>query len=583
MDRRLSVFALAASLMAIQSVHAQQKKTADGETPSATFRVEVRRVPVDVEVTDKHGNPITGLKAKDFRVKEDGKAQKILSFNYYDGKVMSYVPGAMPTLPANTYVNLPRHPERGPLYILYYDMVNTDMTDQMLFRAGLLKFVEEAPEGTRIALFVNAAGMHLLQGFTSDHALLREAILHQGPGPHVPKVFIYGRNYGWQDSGAALSDLTNIAEYLQGIPGKKNLIWMADYFPIPMSASMVGTGAAGANRGGMFTSARGLGGPEMLDLSELQSGMVKHCFSAMMRSQIVLYPVDLKGLDPQTDAGDLVAQYSTDQSIADVTGGKAFHSNRADEALLHAMAAGESYYELSYEPTNLRDDGSERHIQLELAKKQDYTLSYRTVYYALPGDSAPTQKPKVTVQSRFMAAKAADTLYANIEHGAPMLHDLLFSAQVTAISKPRLATTTQMEALEDSPKYFKTRRRSKPVKAPKPVMLEKYRIAYGVFDPVLKKLATQQRRPAMLEFAAAAYDAEGMMLNSMLNEGFASPDAEQGGKTGTLFHGEQELEVPEGAVWLRLAVRDRLSDRTGTLEIRLPLESAPPASIAERH
>ncbi|HEV2214705.1 MAG TPA: VWA domain-containing protein [Terracidiphilus sp.] len=549
----------------------------------ATFRVEVRRVPVDVEVTDKHGNPVTGLKAKDFRVKEDGKPQKILSFNYYDGQVMRYVPGRNPILPADTYVNLPRHPERGPLYILYYDMVNTDRVDQMLFRAGLLKFVEEAPEGTRIALFVNAAGMHLLQGFTSDHALLREAILRQEPGPHAPKVFIYGREYGWQDSGAALSNLTNIAEYLQGIPGKKNLIWLADYFPIPLGPSMIGTGAAGTNRGGMFTSAHGLGGPELLDLSELQSGMVKHCFSAMMRSQIVLYPVDLKGLDPQTDAGDLATQYATDQAIADITGGQAFHSNRPDESLLHAMAAGESYYELSYEPSNLHDDGSARHIQLELAKKQGYTLSYRMLYYALPENSAPTPKQKVTVQSRFMAAKTADTLYANIEHGAPTLHDLLFSAHVTAIGKPALATTAQMGALEDSPKYFKTRRRSKPLKTPKPVMLEKYQIAYGVFDPVLKKMAAQQRKPAMLEFAAAAYDADGMMLNSMLNEGIATLGSAPGGKAGGLFHGEQELEVPEGAVWLRLAVRDRLSDRTGTLEIRLPAERALQASVAERH
>lgn len=582
MDRRLAMVVFVTCLLATLSLAAQQE-TANGVAPAATFRVEVRRVPVDVRVTDKQGNLVTGLKARDFRVKEDGKPQKILSFNFYDGSVMHYVPGKAPNLPANTFVNLPQYPERGPLYILYYDMVNTDQTDQMEFRAGLLKFVDEAPSGTRMALFVNAAGLHLLQGFTSDHALLRDAILRQEPGPHVPKVFIYGRNYGYQDSGAAMSSLTYISEYLRGIPGRKNLLWMADYFPIPIAPSMLGNATAGANRGGMMTATLNLGGPEALDLAELQSGMVRHCFSAMMRSQIALYPVDLQGLNPEADPGDIVSEYTVEQMIADVTGGKAFHGNHPDEALLHAVAAGESYYELSYKPTNLKDDSSERHIQVTLEKNSNYRLTYRTVYYALPDDSTPPPKGKVTLQSRFIAAKAADTLYANIEHGAPDLHDLLFSARVTPMGQPAMATVAQMEALEDSPKYFKTRRRTKPQKVLKPEMLQSYRIEYGVFDPVLKKLAAAQGRPAILEFAAAAYDADGMMLNSMLNEGVATPGKDADGKRETLFHGEQELAVPQGATWLRLAVRDRLSDRTGTLEIRLPPAGARQAAMATGH
>jgi hypothetical protein len=76
----------------------------------------------------------------------------------------------------------------------------------------------------------------------------------------------------------------------------------------------------------------------------------------------------------------------------------------------------------------------------------------------------------------------------------------------------------------------------------------------------------------MLEFAAAAYDADGILLNSILNDGLASTDAKPDGKFGTLFHSEQELEVPPGAAFIRIAVRDRLNDRTGTLEVPLPLK-----------
>jgi hypothetical protein len=153
-----------------------------------------------------------------------------------------------------------------------------------------------------------------------------------------------------------------------------------------------------------------------------------------------------------------------------------------------------------------------------------------------------------------------------------MLHDLLFSAHLTVAGKPVLATVEQMMQLEDSPAYFSTRHRDRPQKPPSPVKLQKYRIDYGIFDPQLKALAANGGRLAKLEFAAAAYDADGRLLNSMLNEGLAAAETEVNEKGRALFHAEQELEAPPGAAWIRLAVRDTLNNRTGTLEVRLPLK-----------
>jgi len=126
------------------------------------IRQVVRRVPVEVVVTDKQGNPVRGLTKKDFIVKEDKKTQSILTFDYFDGSGPSFVSPKLPPLPANTFVNLPSQPERGPLYILYYDMVNTETTDQMASRRQLLEFVDKAQPGTRMALFVNARGLHMV-------------------------------------------------------------------------------------------------------------------------------------------------------------------------------------------------------------------------------------------------------------------------------------------------------------------------------------------------------------------------------------------------------------------------------------
>jgi hypothetical protein len=85
-----------------------------------------------------------------------------------------------------------------------------------------------------MAIFVNAQRLQMVQGFTSDHALLKAAILSKGPGPYIPPVFIFGRNFGRNDVGGVLSNMDFMAQYLAGIPGRKNLIWLASRFPIPV-------------------------------------------------------------------------------------------------------------------------------------------------------------------------------------------------------------------------------------------------------------------------------------------------------------------------------------------------------------
>jgi VWFA-related protein len=581
----LSLMLLALPLVSASLLAAQQQaqKDTNSSAPLPVIRETVRRVPVDIVVTDKQGNPVRGLKKEDFTVKEDKKEQAVLSFDYQDGSVPSYVPPKLPALPANTFVNLPSQPEQGPLYVLYYDMVNTPMEDQMSAHKQILDFIDHAQPGSRFALFVNAAGLHLIQGFTSDHALLHAAVLSKGPGPHIPDVFMDGANYGSQDAGAALHSLKFLADYLGGIPGRKNLLWLSSVFPIPAGPTMTGHNSDTGVAGGFSSSTL-----QINDLTYLLSTAIKETYSAMMRSQVALYPVDLEGNNAENISGDQITKGLYEDTIAGATGGHAYHGgNRVQLLLDHAVENGESYYTLTYDPTNTKYDGSERQIEVTLPKAEmsKYTLSYRTLYYAEDDGNVPeTQKPetykKDALQNRFVAAKTEDTLYANIEHGAPMLHDLLFSAHLEAADAPVMATAQQMAELEDSPAFFRTRHKDRPEKPLAPVKLQKYVIDYGIVDPQLKAQARAHGAPAILEFAAAAYDSDGRLLNSMLNEGQASTDAAPAGKPQSVFHAQQELEVPPGAASIRIAVRDKLTNRTGTLEVPLPLkaETAPPTT-----
>ena len=54
------------------------------EDSSLVFHSSVRRVVVDVVVTDSNGKPISGLSAGDFSIAEDGKPQRVRSFDVHD-------------------------------------------------------------------------------------------------------------------------------------------------------------------------------------------------------------------------------------------------------------------------------------------------------------------------------------------------------------------------------------------------------------------------------------------------------------------------------------------------------------------
>jgi VWFA-related protein len=145
------------------------KPTVPASPSGFTLKTSVDRVLVDVTVTDARGRPVHGLTKADFSVEEDGKPQTLLSFDAYDfDRGMTYIPPKLPALPPDTFFDLPASPERGPLYVLLYDLVNIPQGDQAFARAQLVKFLKNAPAGARYAIFVSTDGLYQVQGFTSD-------------------------------------------------------------------------------------------------------------------------------------------------------------------------------------------------------------------------------------------------------------------------------------------------------------------------------------------------------------------------------------------------------------------------------
>ena len=141
--------------------------------------------------------------------------------------------------------------------------------------------------------------------------------------------------------------------------------------------------------------------------------------------------------------------------------------------------------------------------------------------------------------------------------GAPMLHDLVFSAHVRTDGGVVMATAAQMEQLQEQAAFFRTHRRNKPVKPLPPVRIQTYTIDYRVLDPQFKAQAERSGKQPTLEFAVAAFDNAGRVLNGVVNDGVQEASTQASENKAGLFRVRQSLVVPIDAKSIRVGVRDR--------------------------
>jgi VWFA-related protein len=568
--------------------------------PTITFRTTVRRVIVDVVVRDSNSQPVHGLTAKDFVVAEDGRPQAILSFDVHNLESPSISLPANTHLPANHFVNIPAAPERGPLYVILYDLVNMDTDNQIDARRQVLKFIKSKPAGTRFAIFVRSDGLYLVQGFTDDKAVLYSVLDPQNPKAHVPRVFLMGMNYGHGDPVSMMNVLTQVTEFMDGIPGHKNLIWLADRFPLALAPRKedpteyediihaeinvltranvaiypINVGGVPVNPAGSLTGSRANGGNN--NQTATTGGQIQGTGAGANSLSTPDATGMIASIESASVSDSAYTDYDVQKTIAQSTGGQAFYNtNDVTAALDDATDIGGNYYALSYSPTNAKDDGGRRSIAVRV-DHPGYKLSYRRYYFTgayRPAEPAKAQSSEGSGATPEQAAN--DTLQSNMKHGAPMIHELLFSAHIRTEGKPAKATAEQMAELADQPAYFTTHHKDKPVKALASMELQKYVIDYRVTDLALKAQVAQNSKPPAFEFAAAAFDADSRMLNGIVNDATGDASNKEQTKSG-VFRVEQEIEVPTKAAWIRVGVRDKLSNRVGTLEVALPLAPEPP-------
>jgi VWFA-related protein len=571
-----------------------QPPAADSTTPKYVIQTQVPLVVLDVVVNDASGHPVRGLTAADFTLLEGGQPMTPKSFEEHRADQAPPVQATPVNLDlgTNVFTNFTSAPNNGPLNVLLLDALNTPVADQMVVRQQMFDYLKNLPSGTHMAVFGLTSHLLMLQGFTTDPALLKailsgktnlptpssllirqqdvdsnQAVLDQiseiGTDGMVADMQQFQSYTGTDQTSIRIQDtlaaMNVLARYLSGLPGRKNLIWFSGSFPfniMPDSSTENPFGAA-ANF----------------------SDDVQATADLMARAQVAVYPIDARGLFSNPALGPATGgtnqkksglppsmsdakffiqttdDHGTMQMMADQTGGKAFiNTNGLKDAAQQAIDNGSNYYTLTYTPTNLKLDGSYRKVHVNI-DRPGLQLFYRHGYYADDPNTAP-QGQKVLPVSAMQTA---------MMRGGPGPAQILFKAQII----PSPATEANVSVGS---------------KANLKLMNPPYRHLAIHYAADVRDFAFGVTPDGVyhgsIEYAAVLYNSDGAVLNvtsNVIRPDFPEATYQVMLKNTLRLH--LDLEVPvSGDYFLRIGIHDLASDRVGAVEVPLSsikLGSAP--------
>ncbi len=602
---RLAAAGIAAGMFLVASIAsraAAQAAAAPSGSPAASgtvLHLSGKLVLVDVVVTE-HGKPVTGLDRNRFHIFEDGREQQISAFEEHRAPAAppnaSAFKAALEALPPHTYTNIPLYPNESAVNVLLLDALNTPMADQAEARQQMIDYLGGIRPGTSLAIFTLASRLQMVEGFTTNAALLAKAMkdkaassshsvvledqsnstqmqmeemlanMEQDTTP--PSAEIVGELEQFENDLTAmqtnlrvqvtLDALQELARYLNGIPGRKNLIWFSGSFPITIDPEDTARSP--------FRNVADFG------------DQIKKTTALLTAARVAVYPIDARGLMGQSTVdvrytpspngmsvnaqGKLVmgqkqqnvaADYTkfltqTDEekesieTIAEETGGKAFvNANDLKDSVADVIENGSSYYSIAYAPGAEKADGGFRRIRVSV-DKGGYKLAYREGYYA--------DNPAKSNAGQNVVGLA-------ILHGAPPATEIALKARVLPASDPLLRDAK----LPAGP----AGRMAATMKGP----TQRYVIDLGVDPHDLAFNATPDgAEHARIEFVLVDYDAGGNRVNYLdqaLNASFTAKQYADAMTHG--LHARMQLDVPETRSSLRIAVEDLNAGRAGSLEV----------------
>ena len=415
-----------------------------------------RVVLVNVVAKDKHGKPVADLTRDDFVLRDNGQEEKIALFALEEAsQTATPVPGSPARL---TFTNRPA-PGIAAVTVFLFDELNTKLTDQELAKKDFVRYLRELPADSRAAVFVLGDSLSLLHDFSRDMAsLLAATEKHKNRvNPEVDAAtappasansltgdqkttaqwdsFMQSSNQPYVDYSETVratrtaAALETIAGHLQGIPGRKTLVWISGGFPIQLglrnsvdsipqsnpnarqsggSGGRGGKGGGGRSGGGNAPNSASNSSTASLATTELPgAGLsfesdVARAIRALNEADVAVYPVDARGVTVaaafQADRSSMGKQskpakafsgpdfnYETLETLAVETGGQAFHHiNDLSTAIREAAGDARVSYSLAFSPPAGSLDDTYHRLEVTV-KRPDVKLRYRPGYVAARG------------------------------------------------------------------------------------------------------------------------------------------------------------------------------------------------------
>ncbi len=377
----------------------QQKPQAGGYT----LTVNANIVLTNVVVRDKKtGAVVKNLKASDFTVLENGKPQRIASFDYQN------VDQAAALAEKNTVGGkasiadlLERNIAASPgqlrdhrLIVMFFDLstMQDDDTDRAVQAAQ--KYVKtQMQPADLVALVSFSTALNMDQDFTADKDLLLHKLgVYNGTDQSAFATgSVGGDTNGTSDDASTftaddteynnlntdreLFAIRQIAQSLERVDQRKSLLYFS----------------GGLSRNGIENQAS-----------------LRAATNEAAKANMAIYTVDARGLQALPPVGDATqgslrgnaaytgtavanqmnANFSSQEllsTLATDTGGKAFFdANDFGPAFQQIQHDTEAYYIIGFHSTDQRKDGAFRHLTIKL-NRSDVKLEYRPGYYA-PAD-----------------------------------------------------------------------------------------------------------------------------------------------------------------------------------------------------
>jgi VWFA-related protein len=537
-SRLAFLFAIFLLCSAKHETWAQQSQDEALRSPEVV-RTNTRLVIVDVVATDAKGQPVKDLEAKDFSAFENGKQQKISDFAFHHPGQTRTV--ARQQLPPHVVSNTPQF-QPGSMNVILFDSVNGDFSEHAYAKDELVKFLSSSDLGQPLAIFALESQLKLLHDFSIDAPELKASVARYKPPVHSAMTeSIESRASAFSNEGnfhtserdieTTLNQLNALAKILKGYPGRKNLIWLSESFPLNLFPE---TSLRNSIMGPDLKSAEGSGSGGASTMENLQTSLpsrnyaalVKKVSDALMDAQVAVYPVDAGALGRDSH---MTAQH-TMNDMAAWTGGEAF-INRNDLAvsMRTSIDDGSTYYTLEYYPDNKKWDGQFRAIQIK-ADRPGVKLRYRLGYYAI--DPEKLNKDE--------SDKLAETVSRAMEFDTPAYTSVRFEAGVVPPSDKNKKVVVNF-AIDPHTISFQHKSDG----------LEHARVGCVVWA-----YGKDKQKPTTAKEATRDAGLKPEVYQQLMKQYFPC---------------KQEIELKPGTYTLRLAVIDRTTNQLGTTNAQITL------------